>query len=73
MHFSDNKNKPHKTYENYNGLWKMKSIFDMLNNAHAKYYSPIEHLATDKITVMFKRQVIFKQYTSNSIIIINFM
>jgi hypothetical protein len=23
--------------------------------------------------VMFKRQVIFKQYTSNSIIIINFM
>jgi hypothetical protein len=37
-------------------------MFDMLNDAYAKYYSPTEHLAVDEITVLFKGRVVFKQY-----------
>jgi len=28
LHFSDNRNEPDKTDENYNQLWKMRAIFD---------------------------------------------
>jgi hypothetical protein len=60
-HFSDNRNEPDKTDENYDRLWKMRTIFDKLNDAYAKYYSPPEHLAIDEIIVMFKGRVVFKQ------------
>jgi hypothetical protein len=36
----------------------------MLNDAHAKYYSPNEHLAVDEITVLFKGRVVFKTLQS---------
>jgi hypothetical protein len=62
LHFSDNKNEPDKTDENYERLWKIRTIFDKLNDAYAKYYSPTKHLATDEITVLFKGRVVFKQY-----------
>jgi hypothetical protein len=62
LHFSDNRNYPDKTDENYDRLWKMRTIFDKLNDAYAKYYSPIEYLAIDEIVVLFKGRVIFKQY-----------
>jgi hypothetical protein len=40
----------------------MRSIFDKLSDADAKYYSPTECLAVDEIIVLFKGTVIFKQY-----------
>jgi 5-methylcytosine-specific restriction endonuclease McrBC regulatory subunit McrC len=40
----------------------MRTIFDMLNDAYAKYYSPTEYLAIDEIIVLFKGRVVFKQY-----------
>jgi len=49
--------------ENYDRLWKMRAIFDKLNNSYAKYCSPTKHLAVDDIIVFFKGRVIFKQYT----------
>jgi hypothetical protein len=48
--------------DKFDTLWKMRTIFDMLNDAYAKYYSPTEHLAVDEITVLFKGRVVFKQY-----------
>jgi hypothetical protein len=36
-------------------------IFDMLNETYVKFYNPSEHSAVDKITVLFKGTVIFKQ------------
>ena len=33
IHFSDNKNETDKTDENFNRLWKMRAIFDKLNNS----------------------------------------
>jgi hypothetical protein len=62
LHFSGNRNEPVKTDENYDRLWKMRTIFDKLNDAYTKYYSPTEHLATDEIIVLFKGRVVFKQY-----------
>jgi len=43
----------------------MRTIFDELDDSYAIYYSPTEQLAVDKITVLFKGRVIFKQYTLN--------
>jgi hypothetical protein len=34
----------------------------MLNDTHAKFYNPSENLVVDKVTVLFKGRVIFKQY-----------
>ena len=60
-YFSDNKNKSDKTDENYDQLWKMRVIFDKLNNSYTKYYSSTEHLEVDEVTVLFKVRAIFKQ------------
>jgi len=51
LHFSENKNKPDKTDDNSDRLQKMRTIFDKLNDLYAKYYSPTEHLAVDKIVL----------------------
>jgi len=63
LHFSDNRNKPDKADENYESLWKIRSVFDKLGDPYAKYYSSSEHSAIDKITVLFKGWAIFKLYT----------
>jgi hypothetical protein len=34
----------------------------MLRAAYEKYYNPSEPMAIDEVTVLFKVQVIFKQY-----------
>jgi hypothetical protein len=63
MHFSDNKNEPDKTAENYDRLWEMRLIFDRISDACAKYYSSPEQLVVGEIVMLFERQVIFKQCT----------
>jgi hypothetical protein len=35
----------------------MRTIFDKLNVAYARYYSPTEHLAVSEIVVLFKGRV----------------
>jgi hypothetical protein len=40
----------------------MRTFFDMISDAYAKYYSPIEHLAVDEIIILFKGKVVFRQY-----------
>jgi len=41
---------------------KLRTVFDKLNKAYAKFYDLLEHLAMDKITVKFKSRVIVRQY-----------
>jgi hypothetical protein len=62
LHFTDNRDEPDKRDDNFDRLWKMRTIFDMLNDAYVKYYNPTEHLAVDKITALFKGRVDFKQH-----------
>jgi len=40
----------------------LRTIFDKLNEAYAKFYNPLEYLALDEVIVKFKGRVIFRQY-----------
>jgi hypothetical protein len=42
-------------------LWKIWQVFDMLNVPYSKFYSSSEHLAIDKVIVLFKGKAAFKQ------------
>jgi len=61
LHFADNSQRPDKGKE-YDRLRKLRTVFDKLNEASAKFYNPSEHLAVDEVTVKFKGSVIFRQY-----------
>jgi len=61
LHFADNSQRPDEGKE-YDRLWKLRTVFDKLNEASAKFYNPSEHLAVDEVMVKFKGRVIFRQY-----------
>jgi hypothetical protein len=48
----------------YDRPWKIKTVFETFNQAYAKFYNPLEHLAVDKVIVKFKGRFIFRQYIS---------
>ena len=61
LHFADNSQRPDEG-EEYDRLWKLRTVFDKLNEVYAKFYNPSEHLAMDEVIVKFKGRVIFRQY-----------
>jgi len=61
LHFADNSQRPDNG-EEYDRLWKLRTVFDKLNEAYAKFYNPSEHLAVDEVIVKFKGRAIFRQY-----------
>ena len=50
------------TDENSDRLWTVRNLFEILNEAFSKFYSPSEHLAVDEVIILFKRRVIFRHY-----------
>jgi hypothetical protein len=62
LHFTDKKNEPDMTNENSDRLWKMRHLFDILNEKFRKFYSPSEHLSVEEVIVKYKGRVIFRQY-----------
>jgi len=62
LRFTDNRNEPDKTDENFDRLRKIRDLFEILNATFSKFYNPSENLAIDKVIVSFKGRVIFKQY-----------
>jgi hypothetical protein len=48
-------------------LRKLRTVFDKLNEAYAKFYIPSEHLALDEVIAKFKGRVIFMQYIPKKI------
>ena len=62
LHFTDNRNEPDMRDENFDRLWKMRNLFEILNEKFSKFYSPSEPLAVDEVIVKFKGRVIFRQY-----------
>jgi hypothetical protein len=46
-------NQPDKI-NNYDMLWKMRTLFDQLSGTYNKFFSPSEHLAVDEVSVPFK-------------------
>jgi len=63
LHFADNSQRPDPG-EGYGRLWKIRTVFNTLNQAYPKFYNPSEHLAVDGIIVKFQGRVIFRQYIS---------
>jgi hypothetical protein len=61
LHFADNSRRPDQDDE-YDWLWKIRTVFDTLNQAYAKFYNPSEHLTVDEVIIKFKGRVIFRQY-----------
>ena len=61
LHFARNSQRPDEG-EVYDRLWKLRTVFDKLNEAYAKFCNPLEHLAVDKVIVKFKGSIIFRQY-----------
>ena len=61
LHFADNWQRPDEGKE-YDRIWKLRTVWDKLTEAYAKFYNPSEHLAVDKVIVKFKGRVIFRQY-----------
>jgi len=59
LRFTGNSNEPDVTDENSGRLQKMQHLFEIINKIFSKFYSPYEHLAVDKVTVLFKGRVIF--------------
>ena len=62
LHFTDNRNERDRTDETFDRLWKIRDLFEILNDAFSKFYNPSENLANDEVIVPFKGRVIFKQY-----------
>ena len=61
LHFADNSQRPDQC-EEYDLLWKLRTIFDTLNQAYTKFYNPSEHLAVGEVIVKLQDEVIFRQY-----------
>ena len=62
LHFTDNRNEPDRTDKNFDRLWKIRYLFEILNATFSKFCNPSENQAIDEIIVSFKGRVIFKQY-----------
>jgi hypothetical protein len=58
---ADNSRRPDPG-EEYDRLWKIRTVFDNLSQAYPKFYNPSEHLAVDEVIVKFQGRVIFRQY-----------
>ena len=61
LHFAENSQRPDNGKE-YDWLWNVRTVFDTLNKAYAKFYNPSKHLAVDEVIVKFKGRVIFRKY-----------
>jgi hypothetical protein len=62
LHFENNEDSPKRDDPNTNRLWKIRKVFDTLNNKFCEMCNPTEHLAVDEVIVLYKGRVIFRQY-----------
>ena len=61
LHFADNSQRPGKGRE-YEQQWRLRTVFDTLNEAYAKFCNPSGNLAVDEVIVKSMGRVIFRQY-----------
>jgi len=61
LHFADNSQRPDQG-EEYDRLWKLRTIFDTLDDNYAKLYNPSENLTVDEVIVKYSGRVNFRQY-----------
>ena len=61
LHFADNSQRPDQS-EEYDRMWKLRTIFDTLDDNFAKFYKLSENLAVDVVIIRYMGRVIFRQY-----------
>jgi len=66
LRFTDNRNEPDKTNKNFDWLWKIRDLFEILNDTFSKFYNLSENLGTDEFIVPFNGRMIFKEYISKN-------
>jgi hypothetical protein len=59
IHSENNKNQPDRINPDYDWLWKIRRIFDYLNNIYSILYHRTEILALDEVIVKIKGRVVF--------------
>ena len=61
LHFKNNDNPPNHDNPD-DRLWKIHKIFNTLNNKFCELYNPTEQLSVDKVIMLCKGRVVFRQY-----------
>jgi len=61
LHFTDDR-KELVGQKKFDRLWKIRDLFEILNDIFSRFYNPSENLAIDEVIVTFKGRVIFKKY-----------
>jgi hypothetical protein len=61
LHFADNSQRPDEG-EEFDWPRKLRTVSDTQNEAYAKFYNPLEHLAVEKVNVKIQGRIIFRQY-----------
>jgi hypothetical protein len=67
LHMENNEHLTDRISQDFNRLWKIRRVFNYLNNKYSTLYNPTEYLAVHEVTVKFKRRVGFQQYTPKKI------
>jgi len=49
LHFTDNMNEPDRTDGNFDRLWKIRDLFEILNDTFSKFYNPSKNLVLTKL------------------------
>jgi hypothetical protein len=59
LHFSDNIKHPDKNGNNYDRLWKVRTLSDQFIDAYTKFYSPSKHSTLDEVNYALQRESYF--------------
>ena len=57
LHFTNNDNSPED-----DGLWKIRNVYENLNEKFSTFFSPFQKLCIDESLVLYKGRLRFKQY-----------
>jgi hypothetical protein len=60
LHFENNDSPPNRDDPHYDRLWKIRNIFETLNDTSHELRNSTEFLAIDEVIVLFKGRVIFR-------------
>lgn len=62
LHFTDSRTGVNRYYGNFDRLWKIQNLFEILNRAFSKFYSASKCLAVGKVIVFFKGRLVSKHW-----------
>ena len=68
LHFADNSQRPEQ--DEYDQLWKLKTVFDALILAYAKLYNPSENLAVDEVTKIQRQDYFQAVYSKETNVLV---